>query len=388
MSINYNPKSITNDLVLLLDAANTKFRHNAYAYKWYTTTTAVPTTKAGFDALFTGTASGIGIDYGAVIDWPNAASRPAYITPSSAFSWEVSAYLRITEPGSYIFNTASDDGNELHINDAIVTSFYGGRGFGAGENSAPITLEAGYHKFLYRMQQGGGGAAARVSWQTPSSSVFLVIPSTAFSIRTENGAWIDQSQNQNDVFIQNVVLFNGSSLEFDGLGANAGRPVPNSLQLKGDRTIEAWFKPNKSLSENNSSIIRVGLGVDLLYSLAYDTTNNRIVFNWYESAFRGAAMTSNSITDGVWHHIVFVVSGTTGAFYRNGVLNSSFTGITEPSPASATNMGIGATRFNTVAGTTVQDFGGEISQIRIYDRSLDAAEVQQNFNALRGRYGV
>jgi hypothetical protein len=388
MSINYNPKITTNALVLLLDASNQKFRHNAYAYKWYTTTTSVPNTKEGFDALFTGTASGIGAAYGEVINWTTVAARPVYITPSSAFSWEVNAYLKITEPGNYIFNTSSDDGNELQINDNIVTSFYGGRGITEGENSAPINLAAGYHKFLYRMQQGAGGAAARVRWQTPGSSELVVIPSTAFSIRTENGVWVDQSQNQNDMYIQNAVLFDGSSLEFDGLGSNAGRAVPASLQLRGDKTIEIWVKPNKALSESNSAIIRTGLGVDLIYAISYDPINNRVIFQWYQDAFKGLAAPFNSFVDSQWHQLVFVSSGINGTWYINGSEMITNATITTPTATSASNMGIGATRFNAISGTTVQDFAGEIGQIMIYNRSLMLDEIQQNFNAFRGRYGI
>jgi hypothetical protein len=33
-------------------------------------------------------------------------------------------------------------------------------------------------------------------------------------------------------------------------------------------------------------------------------------------------------------------------------------------------------------------YRGNISNFKIYNRALTAAEVQQNFNALRGRFGI
>jgi hypothetical protein len=33
-------------------------------------------------------------------------------------------------------------------------------------------------------------------------------------------------------------------------------------------------------------------------------------------------------------------------------------------------------------------FTGRISSVKIYSKGLSASEVRQNFNALRGRYGV
>jgi hypothetical protein len=34
------------------------------------------------------------------------------------------------------------------------------------------------------------------------------------------------------------------------------------------------------------------------------------------------------------------------------------------------------------------NFTGRISATRIYNKALTATEVQQNFNAIRGRYGI
>jgi hypothetical protein len=33
-------------------------------------------------------------------------------------------------------------------------------------------------------------------------------------------------------------------------------------------------------------------------------------------------------------------------------------------------------------------FNGNVGNVQIYNRALSATEVQQNFNALRGRYGI
>jgi hypothetical protein len=35
-----------------------------------------------------------------------------------------------------------------------------------------------------------------------------------------------------------------------------------------------------------------------------------------------------------------------------------------------------------------QHFGGKIAQASVYNRVLTASEIQQNFNALRGRFGI
>jgi hypothetical protein len=39
-------------------------------------------------------------------------------------------------------------------------------------------------------------------------------------------------------------------------------------------------------------------------------------------------------------------------------------------------------------GRNPAPFDGSISVVQIYNTALSAAEIAQNFNALRGRYGV
>jgi len=86
---------------------------------------------------------------------------------------------------------------------------------------------------------------------------------------------------------------------------------------------------------------------------------------------------------GRYHNIVLVRDGTSSnKIYLNGVLlvsgnvSNSFTAGTFHSggaPASASYSGY---------------LNGRISNILRYNRALSAAEIQQNFNATRGRFGV
>jgi hypothetical protein len=63
------------------------------------------------------------------------------------------------------------------------------------------------------------------------------------------------------------------------------------------------------------------------------------------------------------------------------------------------NLTVGAVINQTLAGwgtdrigrwrdADQRSFVGNIYSLRIYNRELSAQEVQQNFNALRGRYGI
>lgn len=75
-----------------------------------------------------------------------------------------------------------------------------------------------------------------------------------------------------------------------------------------------------------------------------------------------------------------------GSFIRGTTLssttyNSNF-GVTLPS----TTWGIAENK--AIAGSAYQNFGGYIANIKWYKKSLSAAEILQNYNALRGRFGL
>ena len=82
------------------------------------------------------------------------------------------------------------------------------------------------------------------------------------------------------------------------------------------------------------------------------------------------------------YHMIFTLSGTTQTLYINGVSVATNSGGAAPS-LSGTALTIG-NRTN-LSGTY---FGGNVYLTKFYNRALTAAEVLQNFNAYRTRYGI
>jgi hypothetical protein len=149
----------------------------SYTYQWWETDGTNPTSSTPFNALFSGAPTASGRTYGESIDWTSDSGKPDYL-PSENFAWQVDCLLKVEVAGSYLFNTMSDDGNQLTINGNVVTEFYGGRGMSNSDTSSAIELSVGFHSFRYRMQQGEAGSGARVKWQGPEDGTFSVIPST------------------------------------------------------------------------------------------------------------------------------------------------------------------------------------------------------------------
>ena len=87
---------------------------------------------------------------------------------------KVYGYFIPKETGTYTFGINSDDGSDLLINGAVVTSYYGGHGMG-GYRFGSVNLVAGTtYTFMARFQQYGGGWGMAVLWKRPSQSSYSI----------------------------------------------------------------------------------------------------------------------------------------------------------------------------------------------------------------------
>jgi hypothetical protein len=86
----------------------------------------------------------------------------------------------------------------------------------------------------------------------------------------------------------------------------------------------------------------------------------------------------------VWYHDVGVYNGSNEIkIYRNGVLVNSLVGTTQG------NLSSGGARSFLVASRNLTSFlPCHINNITVYNRALSAAEILQNFNFYRTRYGI
>ena len=220
----------------------------------------------------------------------------------------------------------------------------------------------------------------------------LVLCLDAGNVRSYSGSgsiWYDLSIGKNHFVLHNGAFWDSSTsaMSFDGDNDNAGRSTPTSLQLKNDKTLAFWFNNTSGLGDSLASLIRVGLGADLLYCLFSDSSNRRLAFHWYNTTFRTVYSQSNIYLLDTFNYGCISISGTTAKFYINGMSAGTST-VSIPSPNSASLIGIGATRSGASVGTTAQDFGGKIAVVKIYNRALSPNEIKQNYLATKGRFNL
>lgn len=159
--------------------------------------------------------------------------------------------------------------------------------------------------------------------------------------------------------------FNGSSNYIDCGNATV-------LQQSTAITMSAWVYPT-SLSGLGNIMAKNG---NSAYRFRLDSVAGALW--WYVS---GNSIQGGNCPLNTWSHCVVTGDSSGLKAYVNGVLvASNATAFTPSAPASG-NLNIG-----TLGGA--EYFQGKIASGFIYNRALSAAEVQQNFQALRGRYGI
>ena len=191
--------------------------------------------------------------------------------------------------------------------------------------------------------------------------------------------WTDISGNNINATLVNGPTYssaNGGQIVFNG--TNNYAVTSSSIGVVSEATFLIWLKRNGSqvswpglIYERTGSINGLSLR-DSTLQIGY--TWNVTFFDWASGLI---------VPDGQWCMVVVSISSTSGTAY---LCQSS--GIT-----SATNVG---NHPSTTFGTfnIGQDplgsrfFKGSISSTMIYNRALTAAEVQQNFNATRARFGI
>lgn len=392
MGVAYNTSLVRDNLSLYLDARSYKPKYGHLKYRWFTkSTTSNPANKTEFDALFAGTPQGTGIHKGDV-DWLTFAARPSYITPSEGFTWEVTGSLIAPESGNYVYNTVSDDSNELQINGQVITSYYGGRGITAGDTSANVNLSAGLHTIQYRSEQGNGGAGAQINWKKPSSSFFETIPAGNFVIGLNNNIWPDLSNSDNDGVTTNVTYSN-TAVVFNGTSSSV--TVPNTSGFGSVSTVPActvsmWVNLTRKSGSPTGNVLYqyiAGFRNDSNCSFYFLLIDGGGATVTTEGRVQTAAGTFDLNVDftnyfNKWTNIAFVANGTRSDLYLDGVLVGSKTGISGSFGSTTSNFTIGASPGN------LYFTNGSISAVTFHRAALTAAQVQQNFNALRGRYGI
>ena len=229
-----------------------------------------------------------------------------------------------------------------------------------------------YIVWLFPSITSGGGRTTNTTsyiWgaQTEVGQSVTTYVKTEASNKIRGTTLTDLSGNGNNGTLTNGPTFDSSnlgSLSFDGVDdyVNCG-----AITTGGKITVSAWIRIT------TGSLQHIVDSSSNSWHLAI-LNNNRPYF-WNGSTYHTAAQVLSTST---WYMITGVQSSTLD-IYVNGVLSQS---IASDINVTTNNVNIG--RWQNGG----RRYNGNIAQVSMYNKALTASEIQQNFNALRGRFGI
>lgn len=202
--------------------------------------------------------------------------------------------------------------------------------------------------------------------------------------------WFDRSGNGNHGTLVNGVGYNsgnGGSLTFDGLNDRIDIS-PTNFNLS-EFSINIWFKSN-NISTDYLRLIQKGdtTGSTKGFLIASSQTNGKLVF-MYQSNYNINPVLRRStllVSEGIWYNVGMTYNSLLGIkIFFNGIEDTGEIS-TSPDVGWTSNTG-NLFSIGSRAGGSGQ-YNGNISQVSIYNKALTPQEIQQNFNATRGRYGI
>ena len=151
-----------------------------------------------------------------------------------------------------------------------------------------------------------------------------------------------------------------------------------SLNITDAITIEAWVKP---ISSGEAGYGRIMWKTTAITVFMKGAGSQDIMFiTQVGGVDKTASSTGDAVSYNNWHHVVGVFDGINVLVYVDGIM---FTGLATAGPIddpSASNMYIG-----NVVGAS-RTFDGIIDEVRIYNRSLSAAEILSHYKS-KGYWG-
>ena len=189
--------------------------------------------------------------------------------------------------------------------------------------------------------------------------------------------WTDLSGRGNTGTLTNGPTYssaNGGYIYFDGTDEYATVPSNSGWAFGENGTVEQWVyvAGNNGGNDRFWCVNNNSSGLD-----AYlDGASYNIGFHG------GVVLTTTTISQNTWVH--FVVT------YTSGTIKVYFNTVEQG--LSGTTTGYNITNNGTLyIGRFIvapYELNGRISSMKIYNRALSAAEVSQNFNALKGRFSI
>ena len=210
----------------------------------------------------------------------------------------------------------------------------------------------------------------------------LVLCLDAANARSYPGAgttWTDLKGGNNGTLNNMVADFfdpeNGGSIVFDGSDDFLeGGTLDSSVSGNNPWSVSLWFNSNNV--QSRKFVFWLGPGAQSTNQLlAIGHKNSRVeVSHWSNDVMYGPA----TLINGSWVNVSATYDGSTVTAYKDGVNIGTH----------STNLSIigGNYYLATLPGNSIHYMNVKISSVFVYNKTLTADEIRQNYLATKGRY--
>ena len=340
--------------------------------------TLVPSSSLALNTTYTArlaasVAAANGVALGAETTW-NFTTRPPDLTPP---------VVSITAPanGATVVSQANLAANASDDRAVAGVQFkLDGQDLGSEDTTAPYTfswdaraVSAGNHELRAVARDTSGNA-------TTSSAVTVNVDPTglvaAFGFEETSGtSVVDKSGKGNAGTVNGATRSTsgkfGSALSFDGVNDWVTVADASTLDVTNAMTLEAWVNPSASSSWRTVMMKEQTGGLAYgLYSTTDTSRPSGHIYTTSEFDTRGTA----AVALNAWTHLAVTYDGATLRMYVNG---------TQASTRNVTGSIINSTGALRIGGNNIWSewFQGRIDELRVYRRTLSAAEIQTDMNA-------
>lgn len=198
-------------------------------------------------------------------------------------------------------------------------------------------------------------------------------------VRLDTASIVDVSPTRSTITAANLTYRQDDTPTFDGTNDYLSIPQPNVQTSPNIWTIEGWIKTG---NQTSFFITPNSNGIDNF--LRYDAGQQQIVMTVCSAADtngRGFPTGVGSVPYNTWTHFSASIDNLDVKMHINGELK--YSGTETISMSGWTGLWRIGQRGN---GTYY--LLGELDNLKIYNKALTDAEVKQNFEATRARYGI
>jgi hypothetical protein len=395
MSLTHSPKIVTDSLVFHYDMLNTN-----KSWKGCPTTNLItnpiPTSISGYTA-----AGGVGTL--TLVDNAACWYRSAYevwgaylnIDPFFTGTLDTAAVYSL----SFLWKSEGEVSSSLYSYNLVQGN---GVSVAASANilSNSTYIANGWYQFKYSFTPANAGIGAaynRVIVAQASPSILITkfyLKNVQFEKLSYASPFTPSSRSTaqaifdlvggNIITASSLTYASDNTFSFNGTTDYLTIPDSSNLSFPDNKfTFDYWVYFN-NLTSSNGIIGKGGSGWE--YAIRASGTTGLTFTTWPLSGSGPVygENTSPAFTAQTWYHHSWACDGTNSKLYINGTLSSS-------TAKGSLNMADGTQPVTIGRGGGAGGpnyLNGKLSNIKIYKRGLTAAEVTQNFNATRGRYGL